>query len=73
MNVKENISIRLEYVYESVKIEDLFLFWYLLVGELQETNQDEERKRGANPFWEKLRRGKLESRVQHERQGRAYL
>lgn len=47
--------------------------WYLLVVELQGTNRDEERKGGPNPFWEKLCRGRLESCVQHKRQGGAYL
>ncbi len=30
------------------------VFWYLLVVELQGTNQDEERRGAPNPFWEKL-------------------
>lgn len=49
----------------------LFYTWYLLDVEPLGTNQDEARREAANPFWEKLCGGRLESRVQHR--GGAYL
>ena len=67
----KTFTFKLENVYELVKKEDLFCVWYLPVVELQGTNQVEERRGGPNPFWEKLCRGRLESRVQQ--QGGAYL
>lgn len=44
-----------------------------MVGELQGTNQDEEKEKVANPFWDKLHRRTLESRIQEKHHGGAYL
>lgn len=46
---------------QMTKKDDLLCIWYLLVVELQGTNQDEERREVPNPFWEKLCRGRLEN------------